>query len=159
MYLEKVRNTEKLESQLQKQKIVKTLERKKEIQKLGLDIPDHLKFSSPLGAFSQVLASEKGITYKFQQRQPLLAPRSGRVIYNGELANYGKVLMLDHGGDVRTVLLGRFQSDLVKNAHVSPGDVLGYTEETTDSIYFEVRKKNVAQKTIHWMDTATVGKI
>lgn len=159
VYLEKVKLNQELENKMQKQKITTRLSAIKKVKDLGLDIPRSLKFSSPLSSFSQALASEKGVTYKFDKLQPIRAPRQGRVIYNGELANYGKVLMLDHGDDIRSVMLGKFQSNLEKNASVSVGDVLGHTDERTDSLYFEVRKKNIAQKTIHWMDTALAGKI
>ena len=159
VYLEKVKFNQDLENKMQKQKISTRLSAIKRVEKLGLNIPSSLKFSSPLASFSQALASEKGVTYKFEKLQPIRAPRQGRVIYNGELANYGKVLMIDHGNDIRSVMLGKFQSNLEKNATVNAGDILGHTDERTDSLYFEVRKKNIAQKTIHWMDTAVAGKI
>lgn len=159
VYLEKVKKTELLESQLQKQKISTKLSAIKKMQATGALIPFAHKFQAPLAIYSQALESEKGITFKFDKLQPLRAPRAGRVVYNGDLANYGKVLMLDHGDEIRTVLLGRFRSNLGKNESVNSGDILGHTEESTDSIYFEVRKKNIAQKTIHWMDTKLAGKI
>jgi murein DD-endopeptidase MepM/ murein hydrolase activator NlpD len=118
-----------------------------------------MRFQSPMDGATQVSASEKGVTYKFGGTLPLKAPRDGRVIYNGELASYGNVLMLDHGDDIRTVMLGRFRSDLAKNTKVNAGDVLGHTAQDGDSLYFEVRKKNVAQNTIHWLAPSTAGKI
>lgn len=123
------------------------------------EISPALRFVAPLAQVTSVTPSAKGVTYKFGQLQPLKAPRAGRVVYNGDLASYGKVLMIDHGDDIRTVMLGRFNSQLQKNAQVQEGDTLGYTEEAADSLYFEVRKKNVAQNTIHWMASSTVGKI
>ncbi len=159
VYLEKVKFNQDLENKMQKQKISTQISAIKRAESLGLNIKPSLKFTSPLASFSSAMASEKGVTFKFEKLQPIRAPRNGRVIYNGELANYGKVLMIDHGDDIRTVMLGKFQSALEKNATVDTGDILGHTEERTDSLYFEVRKKNVAQKTIHWMDTSVAGKI
>lgn len=123
------------------------------------DVPAALRFTSPLDDTYEIKASEKGVTLMFEHLQPIKAPRAGRVVYNGDLSSYGKVLMIDHGNDIRTVMLGRFQSRLQKNDKVQTGDTLGYTEAAKDSLYFEVRKKNVAQKTIHWLGPATVGKI
>jgi septal ring factor EnvC (AmiA/AmiB activator) len=159
IYLEKVKFNQELENKMQKQKVSTRLSAIKRAETLGLNIKPSLKFSSPLASYSSAIASEKGVTFKFEKLQPIRAPREGRVIYNGELANYGKVLMIDHGDDIRTVMLGKFQSTLEKNAAVNAGDILGHTEERTDSLYFEVRKKNIAQKTIHWMDTSVAGKI
>ncbi len=159
IYLEKVKFNQELENKMQKQKVSSRLSAIKRSESLGLNIKPSLKFASPLAFFSSALPSEKGVTFKFEKLQPIRAPREGRVIYNGELANYGKVLMIDHGDDIRTVMLGNFQSSLGKNAAVNAGDILGHTDERTDSLYFEVRKKNIAQKTIHWMDTSVAGKI
>lgn len=159
VYLAKLEERQKLEGQVQKQKITARVSAIKRAEREGLDIPATLKFSAPLGAFDDVAPSDKGVTYKFGQLQPIKAPRAGRVVYNGELASYGKVLMIDHGDDIRTVMLGRFTSELAKNAQVQAGDTLGHTEAGADSLYFEVRKKNVAQKTIHWMEQGATSKI
>src|SRR5690606_12340253 len=81
-----------------------------------------MSFQAPMDDVTQVASSDKGVTYKFGGMRPIKAPREGRVIYNGELASYGNVLMLDHGDDIRTVMLGRFRSDLAKNTQVRAGD-------------------------------------
>ncbi|MBY0516877.1 MAG: peptidoglycan DD-metalloendopeptidase family protein [Bacteriovoracaceae bacterium] len=159
VYLAKLEERQKLESQAEKSRISTRLNTFKKSESLGLNIPSHLKFSSPLANYADAVVSEKGVTYKFGQLQPLLAPRDGRVVYNGELASYGKVLMIDHGEDIRTVFLGRFSSELQKNQSVKAGDTLGHTDTDADSLYFEVRKKNVAQKTIHWLDQSRTSKI
>lgn len=159
VYLAKLEERQKLEIREQKQKITTRFSAIKRAEVTGALIPASLKFRSPVLSWNEVIPSDKGITYKLGKMQPIAAPREGRVAYNGELASYGKVLMIDHGDDIRTVMLGRFTSNLEKNAHVKVGDVLGQTEGTADSLYFEVRKKNVAQKTIHWMEPAATGKI
>jgi len=159
VYLARLDERQKLEQEVQKTKISTRIEKIKKEERLGLDIAPELKFAMPLESITEAASSEKGVTYKFSKLQPIKAPRAGRVIYNGELASYGKVLMLDHGGDIRTVMLGRFNSALEKNAQVNAGDILGHTETDADSLYFEVRKKNVAQKTISWMDQGATSKI
>jgi septal ring factor EnvC (AmiA/AmiB activator) len=159
VYLAKLEERQKLETREQKQKITTRLSAVKRAEVTGQHIPASLKFRSPVLAWNEVISSDKGITYKLGKMQPIAAPREGRVAYNGELASYGKVLMIDHGDDIRTVMLGRFTSNLEKNALVKLGDIVGNTEGVADSLYFEVRKKNVAQKTIHWMEPAATGKI
>jgi|GEM_PF-1797096 len=159
VYLAKLDERQRLETDLQKQKITTRIKTVRKEESLGLNIPNDLKFGSPLQSWAEVVPSEKGVTYKFGKLQPLHAPRAGRVIYNGDLASYGKVLMIDHGDDIRSVMLGRFTSSLEKNATVKAGDTLGHTDSSAESLYFEVRKKNVAQKTIHWMDQRATSKI
>ncbi len=159
VYLAKLEQRQKTENQLQKQKISSRISSIRKIEREQGDIPGHMKFAAPLEAWLEAVPSEKGVTYKFGQLQPIKAPKDGRVAYNGELASYGKVLMIDHGDDIRTVILGRFTSGLEKNTQVKMGDTLGHTESAADSLYFEVRKKNVAQKTIHWLEQRGTSKI
>lgn len=159
VYLAKLEQKQKLESREQKQKITTQISAIRKAQLTGADIAPAQKFRAPIANWTEVLPSDKGVTFKLGQQQPIAAPRAGRIAYNGDLATYGKVLMIDHGDDIRTVMLGRFSSTLAKNTEVRLGDVLGHTEQDSDSLYFEVRKKNVAQKTIHWMEPAAIGKI
>ncbi len=158
-YLKKLSERQRREHRRDNQKIATKLREANAPVVPEAMIPPDLRFGLPLEQVSAVSPSEKGVTLSFNRLQALRAPRAGRVVYNGELASYGKVLMIDHGGDIRTVLLGRFRSPLQKNAQVAEGDTLGYTDQDTDTLYFEVRKKNVAQKTIHWLAPGAVGRI
>ncbi len=143
------------------------VETRRDVRRIGAEVKramaapvaPTMSFQAPMDDVTQVAASDKGVTYKFGGTRPIKAPREGRVIYNGELASYGNVLMLDHGDDIRTVMLGRFRSDLAKNTQVRAGDLLGHTAQDGESLYFEVRKKNVAQNTIHWLAPSTAVKI
>jgi septal ring factor EnvC (AmiA/AmiB activator) len=85
-----------------------------------------------------------------------------KIVFAGDLAAYGQVVLIDHGGDLRTVLLGRMDIRVKKNDTVSDGDVLAYTRNESkepQNLYFEVRKKNTAQNTILWLDQKGVSKI
>ena len=86
----------------------------------------------------------------------------GKVVFAGDLASYGQVLLIDHGSDLRTVLLGKMDIKVKKNDTVKDGDILAYTQndtKTDQNLYFEVRKKNTAQNTILWLDQNGVSKI
>jgi murein DD-endopeptidase MepM/ murein hydrolase activator NlpD len=153
-YLSKLAERERQEARQKTQRIARIVKE----ERVLLPKPA-MQFMCPIEEVAAITPSQKGVTIKFTRLQPIKAPRAGRVAYNGELASYGKVLMLDHGDDIRTVILGRFRSDLTKDAQVSAGDNLGHTEQDGDSLYFEVRKKNIAQNTIHWLVSPGVGKI
>jgi septal ring factor EnvC (AmiA/AmiB activator) len=117
------------------------------------------KFQLPLQKYFSLQDSQKGITLIFKGSLPLYAPAEGRIVFNGDLASYGQVLMIDHGEEVKTVMLGEFESTLQKNDTVKLGDKIGVTLASADNLYFEVRKKNLAQKTIHWIEKKTAGTI
>ena len=84
------------------------------------------------------------------------------MVFAGDLASYGQVVLIDHGKDLRTVLLGKMNIKVKKNDTVSHGDVLAYTindSKDPQNLYFEVRKKNTAQNTILWLESRGVSKI
>lgn len=123
--------------------------------------PDRF-FAKPIDDFLSSTPSPKGVTFKYNAIQPVKAVGSGKVVFAGDLASYGQVVLIDHGSDLRTVLLGKMNIRVKKNDTVADGDVLGYTQsEGTEAqnLYFEVRKKNTAQNTILWLDPNGVSKI
>lgn len=136
------------------------------IKKTFSEAPVNLKkaekvFPNPVDNFISMTPSDKGVTFKYDSIQPIKAPASGKVMYSGDLASYGQVVLIDHGNDLRTVFLGRMNIKVKKNDNVSSQDIIGYThkDSTPQSLYFEVRKKNTAQNTILWLENQVVSKI
>ena len=65
-------------------------------------------------------------------------------MYQGTLSNFGNVVMIDHGKETRSIILGKFIPKLSKGAVVKAGDVVGYTRDSRnqeEKLYFEVRKR------------------
>ena len=119
-------------------------------------------FGAPVEDFMARTASPKGVTFKYQSVQPVKAVGDGKIVFAGDLASYGQVVLIDHGNDLRTVLLGKMSIKVKKNDPVKSGDVLAYTVNDTkeaQNLYFEVRKKNTAQNTILWLEPNGVSKI
>lgn len=163
-YLAKVEIKKKVENQVQSSlmkakvaEVKKSLSTAPVIQKRADRI-----FANPVDDFLTFTSSPKGVTFKYQTTQPVKAVGDGKVVFAGDLASYGQVILVDHGNDLRTVLLGKMNIRVKKNDIVSNGDILGYTMNETkeaQNLYFEVRKKNTAQNTILWLDQRAVSKI
>jgi murein DD-endopeptidase MepM/ murein hydrolase activator NlpD len=112
-------------------------------------------FSSPIKNFIEISNSSKGVTFTFSEVSQVVAPGAGEVVFAGELSTYGNVVMIDHGGEIRTVLLGNFLPKVSKHDKIGAGDLIGYTEVISNkknTLYFEVRKKNVAQNTVRYLN-------
>jgi murein DD-endopeptidase MepM/ murein hydrolase activator NlpD len=112
-------------------------------------------FSSPIKNFIEISNSSKGVTFTFSEVSQVVAPGAGEVVFAGELSTYGNVVMIDHGGEIRTVLLGNFLPKVRKHDKIGAGDLIGYTEviaHKKNTLYFEVRKKNVAQNTVRYLN-------
>ena len=164
LYLAKVQDKKVAESKVQKKKLQQKIA---EVKKAFSNAPIVEKkpdryFKRPVDDFMTFTASPKGVTFKYQSIQPVKAVGEGKVVFAGDLASYGQVVLIDHGNDLRTVLLGKMDIKVKKNDSVRDGDVLAYTQNDTkeaQNLYFEVRKKNTAQNTILWLDQNGVSKI
>ncbi len=164
LYLTKVQSKKLAETKVQKLRLQTKIAKVREqfnTSPIVVKKPDRY-FKNPVDDFLTYTASPKGVTFKYQSIQPVKAVGNGKVVYAGDLANYGQVLLIDHGDDLRTVLLGKMDIRVKKNDAVKDGQVLAYTQNTSkedQNLYFEVRKKNTAQNTILWLDQKGVSKI
>ncbi len=163
-YLAKVETKNKIETKVQNQKLENRIAAvKKQLSEAPVIAkkPDRY-FGRPVDDFLSYTASPKGVTFKYQATQPVKAVAEGKIVFAGDLAAYGQVVLIDHGNELRTVLLGKMNIKVKKNDTVRNGEVLAYTVNDTkeaQNLYFEVRKKNTAQNTILWLDQNGVSKI
>ncbi|MBU4277974.1 MAG: peptidoglycan DD-metalloendopeptidase family protein [Proteobacteria bacterium] len=95
-------------------------------------------------------ALQPGITIQAAAGAPVRAPWAGKVAYAGELAHVGKVVVLDHGEKVHTVL-GHLGSVAVSQGQaIGPGEMVG-TLGPGGLLYLEVRLKTKAQDPRRWL--------
>lgn len=126
-----------------------------EIEKPTKESESNKKFDLPLKDFISVNVEGKGIALVYQNVCPIYAPDNAKVVFTGELASYGNVIMLDHGSDIRTVLLGNLNAKIRKYDEVKRGDLIGYAEFETgkkNQLYFEVRKKDFVLNTSQYLN-------
>lgn len=140
---------EKLESALAQTK-AKNLKRNQSTANVDIDFNIIL----PIKKFSDYKGSKEGVTFKYDSTEPLIACADGQVEYAGELASYGNVIILKHGKDIRSVILGEIKNKVQKGQQVRQGQIIGYTiasPGTKKSLYYEIRKKNKVQNTLAWL--------
>ena len=118
------------------------------------------KMQSPLSSFLSMKkdANRKGVIYRFSDGSPLYSGRSGRVQYLGKLANYGNLLIVNHGSDIRSIFLGDIHLKVKKGERVRRGQILGYTKASLSGegeLYFEIRVKNRPHNTLSWIDQSS----
>lgn len=121
-------------------------------------------YRAPLYLNLGIEHNQKGVTFKFQGKNEVLATKAGKIVYTGALANYGNVIMIDHGNDTRSVILGQFDINVKNGEAVRESQILGYTNTHSANgigdgkIYFEVRKNNLAQNTYLLIDKKTLSR-
>jgi len=113
-------------------------------------------FSTPLEDYFDVSFKNKGLTFKFKGLNQVFASKNGNVVYSGNLSTYGNVLMIDHGNNARSVILGDIEITVKKGDKVTKGSIIGHTKGDPlkeGSLYFEVRNKDQVQNTITLMES------
>nr|BDT29458.1 M23 family metallopeptidase [Bacteriovorax sp. HI3] len=122
------------------------------------------EFYPPIYSYQAMEYQKKGVTFNFHGKNEVRATKAGKIVYTGTLANYGNVLMIDHGNDTRTVLLGQFDYSVKNGDSVKDAQVVGFTNPRSGNglgegrIYFEVRKNNLAQNTYLLLDKKSLAK-
>ncbi len=80
---------------------------------------------------------------------PIVAARSGRVIFSGRLGGYGNVVILRHSGDYETVYAHNRKNRVKKGQKVREGEKIAEVGSTGKStgphLHFEVRHENRAK--------------
>lgn len=94
---------------------------------------------------------KKGVEINGGKSQPVQAVSAGRVAFAGELPDYGRVVIVDHGEHFYS-LCARLGGITKKEGDaVVAGDPLGTTDGTGTPVYFEIRARNVAVNPLQWL--------
>jgi septal ring factor EnvC (AmiA/AmiB activator) len=81
----------------------------------------------------------------------------GKIVYAGELRNYGRMVIVEHPGNYFT-LYGHLGRSRVKEGQVvAAGAVVGETSAEGAPLYFEIRNKNIAVNPMQWFKQVSVG--
>lgn len=159
-------NRKKLKEKLQNVQLTEEIKVADTIQKntANEEVVAGNLYQTPLKSFQDFSYQKKGITYKFSGKNEIRAPRSGNVIYTGVLSTFGNILMIDHGDNTRSVLLGHFDYYVKNGDKLDLGALIGHTKATNvnpDSdgkLYYEIRKNNLAQNTYQLIDKKSLSK-
>lgn len=146
-YLVELDEKDNLEKQLSRHQL-EVATRKMEIQK------NNKKFELPIKNYLRYKLERKGMSFIYKGEQAVFASNAGTVIYTGKLASYGNVVMIDHGDNIRSVMLGRLKLKIKKGDYIKAGAIIANTFKTSkkDNLYFEIRKSNKAQKVLSFLN-------
>jgi septal ring factor EnvC (AmiA/AmiB activator) len=94
---------------------------------------------------------KKGVDISAGKKEPVKAISAGKIAYSGELPDYGRVAIVDHGDHFYS--LCAHLGELTKKAGdpVAPGDVVGVTDESGTPLYFEIRARNRPVNPLQWV--------
>ena len=91
-------------------------------------------------------SDHKGVDLKASEGQTVKASADGVVSFAGEQRGYGKIVIIDHTGDIQTAYAHLSSISVSKDAEVSQGDTIGAAGQTGTAtgphLHFEVRKND-----------------
>lgn len=94
---------------------------------------------------------KKGIELKADKNSPVSAVFEGKVAFAGELPNYGKMVIIDHGGHFYSICGNLGSIDIKTGDELSKGSKIGVTELTGKPLYFEIRARNIPVDPLQWI--------
>ena len=78
-----------------------------------------------LGEISDTGVRARGLTLATAAAARVVAPAAGRIRYAGRFRDYGRVVVIDHGGGWTSALIGLGETAVAVGDRVSAGDLLG----------------------------------
>jgi septal ring factor EnvC (AmiA/AmiB activator) len=105
------------------------------------------EFDSKSGLF----VFKKGIEIQTDKKQSVRAIYSGKIAFSGELPDYGRVTIIDHGDHFYSICA--HLGSVLKKAgdKVESGELIGQTDDSGTPVYFEIRSRNVAVNPLQWV--------
>lgn len=122
--------------------------------KLSLPIPGGKVISAFGRSYdlkSRLHVFKKGVDIAAGKNMPVYAVSAGKTAFVGELPEYGRVAIIDHGDHYYTLCahLGEFAKKA--GDPVAAGDPIGVTDDLGTPVYFEIRARNVAVNPLQWL--------
>ncbi len=99
---------------------------------------------------SRLYVFKKGVDISGLGGQKVQAVFGGKVAYSGELPDYGKVTIIDHGAHFYSLCAHLGELTKKTGEIVATGDAIGLTDTAGTPIYFEIRARNVAVNPLQW---------
>ncbi len=98
--------------------------------------------SNPIDDFLSARQLHKGLEFQVSESSGLKVIDDGEVVHSDILASFGRIIIVKHKNNLRSVYLGDYESNISLNTKVKKSQKLGNILPGMDSkIYFELRKK------------------
>lgn len=109
------------------------------------------RFGRAYDSRSGLYVFKKGVEIETDKNQAVTAVSGGKVAFSGELPDYGKVIIIDHGEHFYS-LCAHLGKNLKRTGDViTAGESLGLTDDLRTPVYFEIRSRNVAVNPLQWV--------
>lgn len=94
-----------------------------------------------LGEVSEAGIRSRGLTIATQPGAQVIAPTSGRISYAGDFRDYGKILIIDHGGGWTTLITDLAEIEVSLGQQVRQGAPIGRAGGDNPTVTIELRRR------------------
>jgi len=110
-----------------------------------------------LGSAASIASARNGVEIRAAARTPILAVKTGRVVFAGWFTGYGNMIILDHGDHLYSVYGYANELRVEAGGVVASGDEIATVGATgpvaAPSLYFEIRDHGVPRDPAAYMPT------
>ena len=106
------------------------------------------------GALDKQGEKSRGIVIRTRRNAAVVAPYDGQIQFAGRFRNFGRILIIRHGGGYHSVLLGLNRIDVVAKQWVLAGEPVGVVGEFQASgpeLYYEIRQSGRPVDPLPWL--------
>jgi murein hydrolase activator len=120
---------------------------------LGLPLASRVvgQYGKSFDPASGLSVFRKGIDIETKGNELVTAVFEGKVAYAGEMPNYGKMIIIDHGSHFYSICGNLGEISLKVGEKVAQGSKIGVTEFSGKSLYFEIRARNIPVDPLQWI--------
>ncbi len=108
-------------------------------------------FGKMFDATSGLNVFKKGIEIAAEKSSDIRAISPGKIVYAGELPNYGRLAIIDHGSHFYSICGGLGSVAKSVGESVALGEKIGVSDASGNPVYFEIRARNIPVDPLQWI--------
>ena len=124
---------------------------------LALTAPAVGRMVGRFGSQNELGVAAQGLSWRTAAGAAVAAPADGRVAFTGPYRTYGRIIIIEHGGGVLSLLAGLESASVAAGQTVRGGAVIGRMGRAAPTLYFEVRSAGVPVNPRPWLRKSSQG--
>ena len=127
------------------------------LPRLALLTPAEGRLTGRFGQPNAVGVPAQGLSWRTAANAIVVAPADGRVAFTGPFGNYGRIVIIEHGDGVLSLLSGLGGARVTAGQRVRGGGIVGLMGERNPVLYLELRSGGAPIDPQPWLRKSSQG--